>query len=215
MGARKSEIVGKFANGLALGSGLALSVIAVTVAYAALNYAVPMNAAVSGSGVSASEWNKIVANVGALDTQLATTTASANTASTNATNALAKAVPTGAVMAFNLTACPTGWSEYTQAYGRVIRGIDKSGTAIDPDGQRAPGAIQNDSLQNHTHYMVGESGGQDNIVAEQDSNTDSTFAPAAGTSRGDAYIYVGYGKVGNFTSETRGRNVALLYCVKS
>lgn len=85
-------------------------------------------------------------------------------------------VPPGAVMAFSLTSCPANWSEYTPAYGRFIRGIDKSGTAIDPDGQRAPGAIQNDSLQNHTHYIVGESGGQDNVVAEQDSNTDSPFA---------------------------------------
>lgn len=67
-------------------------------------------------------------------------------------------VPPGAVMAFNLTTCPTNWSEYAPAYGRFIRGIDKSGTAVDPDGQRAPGAIQNDSLQNHTHYIVGESG---------------------------------------------------------
>lgn len=63
-------------------------------------------------------------------------------------------VPTGAVMAFNLAACPTpGWSEYTPAYGRFIRGIDKSGTAIDPDGQRALGSIQADDFKTHTHNM--------------------------------------------------------------
>ena len=37
-------------------------------------------------------------------------------------------VPSGMVAAFNLTACPSGWTEYTPAYGRFIRGIDKSGS---------------------------------------------------------------------------------------
>jgi hypothetical protein len=54
-------------------------------------------------------------------------------------------------MAFNLATCPNGWSEYTPAYGRFIRGIDKSGTAIDPDGQRALGNIQTDAFQGHWH----------------------------------------------------------------
>ena len=58
------------------------------------------------------------------------------------------AMPAGAVIAFNLPACPAGWSEYTPAYGRFIRGIDKSGSKIDPDGQRKPESYQEDAIRN-------------------------------------------------------------------
>jgi len=46
---------------------------------------------------------------------------------------VSKLVPTGFVGSFALSTCPTGWSEYTAAYGKFIRGIDKSGTNIDAD----------------------------------------------------------------------------------
>jgi len=36
--------------------------------------------------------------------------------------------PSGAVMAFNLSSCPTGWSEFTQARGRYIVGLPSGGT---------------------------------------------------------------------------------------
>ncbi|MCZ8323112.1 MAG: hypothetical protein O9296_16260 [Novosphingobium sp.] len=61
-------------------------------------------------------------------------------------------VPTGAVMAFDLTACPSGWSEYTAARGRFLRGID-NGAGNDPAGTRAPGDIQADALGSHLHSV--------------------------------------------------------------
>ncbi len=122
-------------------------------------------------------------------------------------------VPTGAVIAFDLTSCPTGWSEYTPAYGRVVRGIDKSGSSIDPSGQRSPGSTQGDSLQQHQHYIEGQSASNDNIVAFQETNVDATYGSGGNTgSRGDSYIYVGSVKNGTTSAETRGKNVALLYC---
>ncbi len=60
-------------------------------------------------------------------------------------------VPSGAVMAFNLTGCPTGWAEYVPAYGRFIRGIDKNTVHIDSDGQRSVENIQSDDFKSHTH----------------------------------------------------------------
>lgn len=125
-------------------------------------------------------------------------------------------LPTGAVMSFDLTACPTGWSEYTQAYGRVIRGIDKSGSSIDPSGQRAAGNTQEDALQQHDHYMKSQAAGVDNVVAFADPNVDATYAAGGNTgSRGDVYIYVGNVKTGRTANETRAKNVALLYCRKN
>ena len=61
--------------------------------------------------------------------------------------------PSGAVMAFDLASCPSGWSEYAPAYGRVVRGIDKSGSSIDPDGERLPGDVQDDELKSHLHSV--------------------------------------------------------------
>ncbi|QDG94591.1 hypothetical protein NIBR502774_18905 (plasmid) [Rhizobium sp. NIBRBAC000502774] len=61
-------------------------------------------------------------------------------------------VPTGAIMAFDLTSCPTGWTEYTAARGRFLRGID-NGAGNDPSGTRALGNIQEDLLKAHNHNM--------------------------------------------------------------
>ncbi len=43
-------------------------------------------------------------------------------------------VPSGAVMFFNLGACPSGWTEYTLARGRVIVGTPLDGTNASTTG---------------------------------------------------------------------------------
>lgn len=40
-------------------------------------------------------------------------------------------VPAGAIMVFNLQACPPGWSEVVEARGRVIAGLDSGDTDFD------------------------------------------------------------------------------------
>lgn len=107
-------------------------------------------------------------------------------------------VPSGAVIAFNLSSCPSGWSEYAPAYGRFIRGIDKSGTGIDPDGVRAPGSTQADMVGPVTvgGVLVWAYG----ATLKQNNTGGST--PSSGS--------VSSGGV-----ETRPKNVALLYCQKN
>ncbi|WPU66037.1 hypothetical protein [Peredibacter starrii] len=127
----------------------------------------------------------------------------------------APAIPTGAIMAFDLTSCPSGWSEYTVARGRFLRGID-NGAGQDPSGTRAPGSYQADAVQDHTHHVTGEGGGYNNVVAFQDTNPDSTYGSGGNPgSRGDVYIGVGPMRTGNTAVETRPRNVAVLYCRKN
>jgi hypothetical protein len=115
------------------------------------------------------------------------------------------AVPAGAVMAFNLSSCPAGWSEYAPARGRFIRGID-NGAGNDPSGTRAAGNIQNDALQEHIHYqaVAGEvssgSGSRRGITQSPGTSNDGSMGSS--------------GAVGNFATETRPKNVALLYCYK-
>lgn len=61
-------------------------------------------------------------------------------------------IPTGAIAAFASTTCPTGWTEYTAARGRFLRGID-NGAGNDPGGTRAPGNVQTDALKSHLHSV--------------------------------------------------------------
>ena len=109
-------------------------------------------------------------------------------------------VPKGAVVAFNLESCPSGWSEYKPAYGRFVRGIDRSGGNLDPDGERAVGSIQAHQIEKHSHKYYGvqvavpHNGGGHALgdLGRQNSKT---------------------AEVGG--NETRPVNVALLYCERS
>lgn len=120
----------------------------------------------------------------------------------NIEDAIVKAaLPQGSIVAFNRQSCPTGWTEFRPAYGRFIRGIDKSGKAIDPDGQRSPGHMQSDELSNHKHTL-GDAGQADwsgrgykgKQRIKSDNGTISTSA------------------IGG--PETRPKNIALLICEK-
>lgn len=113
-----------------------------------------------------------------------------------------KTVPSTAVMAFAASSCPTGWSEYTQAYGRVIRWIDKSWTNIDPDWERTFGSTQEDDFKSHTHQLLV-------TWAATDWYTDRVQAWNYGNP-------VSYNDSSRYTwwAETRSKNVSLLYCIK-
>ncbi|WP_299010899.1 hypothetical protein [uncultured Shewanella sp.] len=112
-------------------------------------------------------------------------------------------VPIGAVVAFDAKQCPKGWQRFKPAYGQFIRGIDYSGTNIEPDGERAPASWQGDAIKSHTHMQ--------------------RYADVKGHFSPNGYDYVPHvtktGKMGVETSpfggsETRPKNIALLYCVK-
>ncbi len=122
--------------------------------------------------------------------------------------------PSGAVMAFDLTACPSGWSEYTLAYGRFIRGIDKSGGTIDPDGARTVGNIQEDAIRNITGTLLLSNPNQTGTGAFTASYANvgdaNTWAHRPGVrATFDASNVV------PTADENRPKNVALLYCRKN
>ena len=115
----------------------------------------------------------------------------------------------GLVVAFAASTCPAPWIVYQPAQGRFIRGLDPSG-ANDPDGGlRSFGSVQTDGIANHTHTMG---------VSGADS---TTMTP--GTQRLPNFVNDRFGQGGkketdpntNGITETRPKNVALLYCVLS
>ena len=121
---------------------------------------------------------------------------------TTQTTAATGGIPTGAIMAFDLTSCPTGWSVYTAAYGRFLRGIDKSGTNIDPSGERAPGNVQNQGTAvNGMSASLGNAQG---------------YSAAMGWGYGTNNVAFGTPTVtlSSTDPETRPKNVAVLYCRK-
>lgn len=125
--------------------------------------------------------------------------------------AAAPEVPTGGVMAFALSSCPSGWNaadgsgSTPDLRGMFIRGRNDFGTGArsdgkqDPSGARTIGDYQGDSFVNHSHtgtYMA-EGGGNPLAVAGAGTSYSGQSIPSAG---GD---------------ETRPKNVALIYCVKN
>jgi hypothetical protein len=105
-------------------------------------------------------------------------------------------VPNGTIAAFAGT-CPSGWTEYTAARGRFLRGID-NGAGNDPDGTRAAGATQADMVGSHTHTIN---------VANQAQNTSNNFA--AGGINNPASTLTTSASGG---AETRPKNVAVTFC---
>jgi len=125
-------------------------------------------------------------------------------------------VPNGTIAAFAAATCPTGWTEYAPAYGRFLRGIDKSGTSIDPSGLRAPGNIQTQATAKnglgltdpgHSHSVTGDATGTDNVVGV-DAGAASTGGNYSGIINGSATGIT----LGSSDAETRPVNVAVLYC---
>jgi hypothetical protein len=137
-----------------------------------------------------------------LGTPTATTDATAYVdAAVAAALAAVVTTPAGAVMAFNLSACPTGWlnangsATALDLRGQFIRGLDQ-GAGVDPS--RTLASAQADDFKSHTH-----SGAPSGSIGVNTSS--SAFIPsgASGTT----------GATGG--TETRPKNIALLYCQKS
>ena len=118
--------------------------------------------------------------------------------------------PSGAIIAFNLVSCPTGWSAADGGGGRpdlrwqFVRGLNATSSGIDPN--RVLASAQVDMLKSHTHgydALHNEHGGWSvSLLADYSLSWYTGNTPGKTTqSTGGA--------------ETRPRNVAFLYCIKN
>lgn len=114
-------------------------------------------------------------------------------------------VPAGAVMPFNSSTCPSGWIASDGTNGTVdlrgyfVRGLNTGSTGNDPN--RTLGSTQEDEFESHTHYV---------------SPMRAYGTIYGGGSNRSAYAPDGQSLTSSATggTETRPKNVALLYCQK-
>lgn len=114
-----------------------------------------------------------------------------------------KAQLKGAVIAFNKK-CPQGYSRFSKADGRFIRGID-DGNTVDPEGPRKLGSIQDDAFEKHRHGL------KDSGKADWEESKYRSAQRVGDGSEGVGF-YTSY--AGEEHTETRPKNVALYYCEK-
>jgi len=120
-------------------------------------------------------------------------------------------IPAGTISAFASTTCPTGWSEYTPARGRFLRGID-NGAGNDPDGTRSPGITQTDAIKSHTHTLrynnagnANDYGSGGNYLTSKNSGLTRISSPGSDIRTGNMIDNTG-------ETETRPVNVAVTFC---
>lgn len=114
----------------------------------------------------------------------------------------------GSVVAFDSIECPRGWKEYEYAYGRFVRGIDRTEQNIDPEGLREPGTHQGDDFKKHNHTGV--------YGVHQHAGTGSpTHMSPEVPGHTPEHHAIEWSVVYNGGDETRPKNVALLYCIRT
>jgi len=117
------QIIKKLWSGIIIWTWIILSIWIFFIAYASFTSMTPVW---NGSPLTSSAWNLMVSNLDDLNWRLNTL---------NTTVSGLSATPTGAVMAFNLASCPTGWTALASAAWRVIVGKSASDTSFDVLGE--------------------------------------------------------------------------------
>lgn len=120
-------------------------------------------------------------------------------------SAVGESIPSGAIMPFYLSSCPTGWmladgtNGTPDLRGAFIRGLGDLANSRDPEGSsRALGSFQLEDFKRHSHTLG-------TIVNRDRGKSDTLHQTNAGQAQ--------TGETGG--PETRPDNVALLYCQKS
>lgn len=119
------------------------------------------------------------------------------------------ALPPGLVSAFYSSTCPSGWIEANgqnstpDLRGVFIRGMNGGDSGLDPDGNRTLGNYQTDSFKSHTHQIRAPGGSNNNAFESPNVDWGTLSQPQH------------YNTEASGASETRPKNIALLYCIKN
>ena len=143
---------------------------------------------------------------------------------------ITEAVPDGAIMAFYLTACPTGWTPADgidpatpDLRGNFLRGLDAMGNGpANVDTGRAFGSVQTDAFQGHRHYRE-PSGLTEAFITQVTGAVHSLPSlggfsfngSGVGNTTGDPVANVSGHGTPRTAAETRPRNMALIFCMRT
>ena len=125
-------------------------------------------------------------------------------------------IPSGAVMAFDLAHCPTGWSEFTSARSRVIVGLnpnDANFNSLGKIGGEKTHKLTLTEMPSHSHRIgplwagTAQGGGATRIEAPWDVGD-------AGGRRATGYLTTD-SKGSSFGHNNLQPYIALIYCVKN
>jgi hypothetical protein len=134
-------------------------------------------------------------------------------------------VPSGAVMAFDLSACPSGWSNYSQAVGRTVVGAGSAGgltsRALGSQFGAERQVLSTSQIPAHSHTIFAHTGVESYSTNQSFGYTNKNIG-VAGKENAPGYLSVngaGTQLVGNTGGgqpvDTVQPSVALLYCKKN
>ena len=125
------------------------------------------------------------------------------------TGVVTTTVTSGAILPFNSTVCPSGWVASNGTAGTIdLRGYFPR--VLSGSG-RTLGNVQTDAIQNHIHTMPSTSVAKGQTTVSNGDYTNSTpLGVGMGSSSGTGGVVSG-----TSGSETRPKNIALLFCQKS
>ena len=86
----------------------------------------------------------------------------------------AEVIPAGAVMFFNLSSCPSGWSELTAARGRYIVGLLSGGTLAGTVGNAFTTDLENRPVGQHNHTITDP--GHSHVIPNDNAGGNSNTA---------------------------------------
>ena len=135
--------------------------------------------------------------------------------------------PEGAIQAFYLAACPDGWvaadgnNSTPRLRGMFLRGLNDFGTGARADGNQDPnggartlGDYQADAFQGHYHDATGI----DDFYGNRPGGLATALPPGSNNAGSEpttgAPITDGTNGTPRTTSETRVKNVALIFCMR-
>ncbi len=172
-----------------------------------------------GSFLTKSLWDLLIDDLWGLMMEMDTNNANISTNTANiATNTanIGANVPTGAVMHFNLSSCPSGWSSLVAAEGRYMVGLP-SGGSLGASVGNALTNLENREVGRHTHVVndPGHAHGIEQIVGTGGVNWGISRNPS-GTTFNDSSTE-STGIVLSNTGDINGTNapyLQLLVCEK-
>ena len=203
-----------FGQGLSAWAWIVLVLLLSWAVYAAWDYSTTVN---TGDSLTAEKWNSVKDKVVSNDSSI---TANAWSISTNA----AATVPTGAIMPFNLASCPTGWS-VADGTGwnpdlrwEFVRWLD-NGRWV--DSGRVLASAQLDAFQNITGSLYATYAVVRTSVTWVFAGSSISWWPTMSSpsfpwsaSSSPLIFDASNSPWARTSTETRGRNVAFLYCIK-